>query len=85
MDEVFKNIIGTIVRSVLALVGGYLVSAGLVSDGQVQQIIGGLAVFLVAVIWGIINKYVWKKQVDTALELPAGSSVAKLQDVLKNK
>lgn len=46
------QILGSLVRAVLAALGG----ASLVSDGQIDQIVGALAV-LVTVAWSIWQKY----------------------------
>jgi hypothetical protein len=47
-----SQIVGSLVRAILASLGG----ASLASDGQIDQIVGALAV-LVTVAWSVWQKY----------------------------
>lgn len=49
------EIIGAIVRHILTAVGGYFVSKGVVDQGAVEAIIGGV-VAAIGIGWSIINK-----------------------------
>lgn len=81
--DFIKESIGSIIRTLLAPLVG-LLSTYLTVD-QSNQLISVVAALIVAVIWGVVNKYLWKQRVETALELPANSSIAKLNDVIANK
>ena len=85
MESMIKEYIGTLIRTLLAPVAAYLLATGYFTDSEVGNTIAAIAVVAVAVIWGLLNKFYWKKTVDVALTLPANTSPAKLEDVIANK
>ncbi len=85
MQTIVTDIIGTLVRSVLAILGGWMLATGFFTEATVAQFIVAATAVVIAVVWGIVNKFVWNKTVETALELPANSSPSKLQEVLDAK
>ncbi len=73
-----------IVRHLLGALASYLVTSGILQSGQAEQFIGAI-LFLFTLVWSLYNKFKMSKKVDTALELPGGSSLEKLDEVLARK
>ena len=73
-----------IVRHIFSALGAYLVTAGYLQNGQMEQFIGA-GLFIVAFIWSIVNKWRSSEAIDTALEMPAGASRDALAKELKLK
>lgn len=76
MDLFIRNLIGTIVRWVLTTVASYLVSTGLLKPEDQAQLIAGLAFAAATLFWGIYQKFVAKRVLEAALQLPAGATAA---------
>ena len=74
--------VSAIVRHILSALGGYLVTAGWLQNGQIEQFIGA-GLFIVSFVWSIVNKWRAEKTIDTALELKAGSSRDALNKEMK--
>lgn len=73
-----------IIRHIFSALGAYLVTAGYLQNGQVEQFIGA-GLFLVSFAWSLYNKFTTNGKIETALELPAGSSREALNKELKLK
>lgn len=83
MEGMIQEYIKSILRTLAGPVIVWLVAKGYVTESQATEfIVAGIAV-LVGVVWSLGNKYLWGKKVEKALELPAGSSKATLNDILK--
>lgn len=63
----------------------WLAAHGQISSDQATNVIVAVAVALINVIWSIANKVRYGTKIDTALELPAGTSRYKLKEVIANK
>lgn len=73
MEETIKTYIATLLRNALTPFIVYLASTGYVSEDKATAFaVAGIAV-AISVIWGLVNKFVFNKTIDTALKLPAGS------------
>lgn len=81
--DFIKPLFTMAVRHALGFLGGYLVSQGFITQEQNAQFVAGVLAVVVAVVWSVINKYMHKKAIDTALALPAGSTVEKLMSELR--
>ena len=81
MDMAF---IWGIIRHVLTMLGGILVTSGYLESDQVTQFVGAV-VFLAMVVASAVNKIRQGKAVETALELPAGTSKETLKKEMKLK
>ena len=79
IKESLSSILRTLLAPLVTVLSPYL------TDSQTTQLVAIIASLAVAVIWGVLNKYLWKQRVKTALELPKDSSFNKLQDVLADK
>lgn len=85
MESMIREYLTTILRNLLGPVVAYLAATGYISESEATNLVVAVVAIAISVVWGLGNKYVWKQKVDTALELPAGSSPAKLNDVIANK
>lgn len=63
----------------------WLAATGKISEDAATNVIVGVLAALIAAIWSLFNKMRAAKKVEVALELPGGSSKAKLDEVLKKK
>lgn len=63
----------------------WLASTGKISEDAATNVIVGVAAALIAAIWSLFNKMRAAKKVEVALDLPAGSSKAKLKSEMKTK
>jgi len=82
MDQLVLTLIGTAVRWLLTIVATWLVSAGILQAGTQAEWMAGVAVGLVALIWGLYQKYISNRLLKAALNLPAGATVAEAQAVV---
>jgi hypothetical protein len=84
-SDFLKQAIGSFLRIFGAPIITWIsTTLGLTPD-TTSQVIVAVVAFVVAFIWSIANKFKVKEKIDTALELPAGSSPATLKDVIANK
>lgn len=63
------DVISGLLRHLLTFGGGYLVTNGTLTDGDVQAITGGV-IAIGGVLWSILNKRSVAKRVDAALKTP---------------
>lgn len=85
METMIKEYIASFIRNLLTPVTAYLLATGYFTQNEVLNLVGAIAVMAVAVIWGLVNKFLWKQTAETALALPATKSDAKLSDVLSGE
>lgn len=85
MDQLMQNFIGTVVRWALMIAAGWLVNAGLLQQGSQVEWVTGIAAGLVALIWGIYQKYFAHKLLTTALNLPPGVTIQEVRELAKGK
>jgi hypothetical protein len=51
MESIYAAFLVSVLRSLLLVAGGWLVSRGLVADGLMQEAMAGLAVIIVTQLW----------------------------------
>lgn len=85
MESMLREYLTTMLRNLLAPVIVYAVSAGYITEDAATGFVVAVVAVVVSVVWGLGNKYLWARRVDTALELPANSSPSRLNDVLNDK
>ena len=85
MENQIREYVTSLIRTLLTPIIGWLAVNGYISESQSTQLAVIVASIVVTYGWSALNKYLWKRKVETALELPAGSSVEKLKDVLARK
>jgi len=78
-----KSIAGTVIRTLLSFVAGYLVSNGILQAEQAAEIIGAVSVILVG-IWGVIQKVRARKaeaeKISLAVLAPPSATVASIEE-----
>ena len=85
MESMIREYLTTFLRNLAAPLIAYLAATGYISNDQATSLVVAVIAIAVSVVWGLGNKYIWAKRVDTALKLPAGSSPAKLDDVINGR
>lgn len=73
MDIYLSQIIGLLVRALLAAGGGWLVKGGLVSQGDWTDLFQGLALVLTSICLSALQKQHTNHTIDKALAAPAGT------------
>lgn len=84
MDSMIKEYILSFIRNMLGPVAVWLAASGYVTEQAAGQLMIAIAGVLVAVIWSLINKFLWKKTAEGALQHPSSTSSTVLQDVIAN-
>lgn len=55
MESIYVAFATSILRSLLLVAGGWLVSRGLVDDGVMREAMAGLAIIVVTQVWGFVR------------------------------
>jgi hypothetical protein len=78
-SELIKSYVLSIVRTAITPLTLLLVKYGFLTSSQAGKaaIVG--ASVIATLLWSLLDKYIWNKTVDKALELPEGSSRADLK------
>lgn len=76
MQELIIQILGGLVRYVLAGVFGWLIANGIIQPGQVDTLVSGIVGALIVIGWFLYQKIKAHKIALAALTLPAGSTLA---------
>lgn len=91
MDPTVVALIGTFARAALTVIGGALVSKGVIeADGAatfVEQGVGLIGSIMAAsgVIWGVIQKFTQKKEVKAAAATGVDTTVKQPKEVTDEK
>lgn len=80
-NEALKQYLFTILRNLSAPLVVYLAATGWISEDQATALIVAIISIVLSVVWGLGNKYVFNKQVETALMLPAGSTKEDIKQI----
>ena len=75
----------SILRHLLTGLGAWLIAQGFVQEGKWEQLLMGASVFLVGIIWSIINKSGFVKRIETALGMQSGATTEQLEQVVKQQ
>jgi len=82
-----QQALGSIVRWALAFLAGYLVSHGVWTPGAAESYVNAaataIAMAVVSLGWSLWQKYRARLRLLTALDMPAGTSEAKVEDRIK--
>ncbi len=54
-ESIYVAFLTSVLRSMLLVAGGWLVSRGLVDDGLMREVMGGLAIIVVTQVWGFVR------------------------------
>lgn len=78
------QIVGGVVRLALTSVFTWMIQNGIISDGDVEAIVAGIAGLAIVAGWTVYQKLAAWDWLHRALGMPAGSSVDDLAEVRKN-
>lgn len=79
MNPTLAAAIGAILRHVLTILAGYLVSKGIWTDAEASTYVTAAVAALVAFGWSLWTKYKGRLRLLKALELPAGATEAQVK------
>ncbi len=82
-NPILKRILASGVRAGLAALTGWLVAHGYASSDEAASFAADVAPALVALLWSAYEATQVNKRIEVALNMPAGSSKAKLDQVMK--
>lgn len=82
MPDIYKNMIGSLVRWLMSGAAGYLIAHGWLTTGQADQLLFTLGLAISAIGLSLWQKYRQKLKLFTALEMPAGSTPAQVNEVI---
>jgi uncharacterized membrane protein YjjB (DUF3815 family) len=85
MNPMFAAALGSILRWGLSILAGYLVSRGIWSDSEAGIYVGAAAIALTSLLWSVIEKYLSRVKLVTALATPGVMSEKALEQVVKNE
>lgn len=86
--NIYKAVLIAIARNLLLVVGGWLVSRGLLDDGLMQEAVTGLAAILVATVWEFValhrQRLYERWLVALGLDSPADSDPATIDEAARD-
>lgn len=78
MNPILQAALASVVRWLLAICAGWLVKAGIWTESDAANYVAAGALALIALGWSLWHKSAVRRRIDTALELPAGSTPEQL-------
>lgn len=85
MNPLLSSAIGSILRHFLTIGAGYFVAKGIWTAEEATGYVAGLALALIGIGWSLYQKYRAEVKVETALEMPQGTSMQALDVAVANK
>jgi hypothetical protein len=82
MNPLLSQFLGALLRHVLNFAGGWLVARGILQPDQVDDMIAGAVVFVLAVVWSWVEKYRAQLMENTRAAMPAGTTRREAQDLI---
>ena len=83
--NLFKGIIGSVVRAALGGFTVWLAQHGLITESQGGALVEAAIVGAITVVWAVWRKYSIQKRISMALELPAGATPKQLDQAVNLK
>lgn len=83
--EYIKSAVAGLIRIFLGGVITWLVTNGVIAEGQVENIVIGVAGFLVLLVWSLWSRYRKAKELKAAADAPKGTSLETIKEVAANK
>lgn len=84
MNPLLQAALGSVVRWALAAVAGFLVNAGVWKGEDAEKYVAAAAIAVVALGWGLWEKYKSRIKFLTALTLPQGYTENELREHIKS-
>lgn len=79
----WKAVLYALLRHFLSGVGAYLIARGYFTEGQVSQLFAGLASFICALVWTVMNKTNVRSIIAAALRSPQGATYEEVKQAAK--
>lgn len=79
----FNLIVGTLIRSGLMLLAGWLAAKGVLPTGTVEEWVAAVLLVVLTLLWSLWQKLQAKWHLDAALAAPAGSTLKEAVDLAK--
>lgn len=79
----FNLIVGTIIRSGLMLLAGWLAAKGVLPTGTVEEWVAAVLLVVLTLLWSLWQKLQVKWHIDAALSAPSGSTLKDAVDLAK--
>lgn len=80
MNELLKQFLGALLRHALTGAAGYFVAKGILTPDQSSAMLAALVAAVLGVGWSLWQKYVGRLRLVSALDLPAGTSEARVKN-----
>lgn len=85
MNPILQAALASVVRWLLAIGAGWLVKAGIWTENDAANYVAAGALAVIALGWSLWHKSAVKKKIETALQMPAGSTVDDLKTKIQEK
>lgn len=82
MNPLLQQFIGAILRHVLTFIGAWFVTQGILKPAQVDEMIAGAIVFILALLWSLYSKYRAKQIENTRAAMPAGATMVDAKELI---
>jgi hypothetical protein len=83
MNPLIRDILESLLRKGATGLATYLVTVGLLTEGQATEVIAGLVLLGVSVGWSIYQRYKDRLRFLTAIEAPPGTTEAGVKELAK--
>jgi phage-related minor tail protein len=82
-NPILRRLLTSGVRAALVAAGGWLVAREYATEAEVTEMVAGMLPVLVSLLWSWYEGMQVNKRIETALNMPAGSSKEKLDRAMK--
>ena len=84
MNPLIRDILESLLRKGLTAAATYLVTIGLLTEGQATEVIAGLVLVGVSVVWSVWVRYKDRLHFLTAIEAPPGTPEKVVKETAKS-
>jgi membrane protein DedA with SNARE-associated domain len=84
MNPLLQSFLASILRWLLTAVGTWFVAKGIVRSDEIETYIAGAIAAILALVWGLYQKYRSKLFADKAREMSAGVSETAVKAAIKH-
>lgn len=82
MEPMIKEYIASFIRTLILPLISVLSEAGYITNDEAIAFAISVASIAVAVLWSLVNKFLWKKTTESALQHPASKSENVLREII---
>jgi hypothetical protein len=83
MNPLIRDILESLLRKGSTAIATYLVTMGLLTEGQATEVVAGLVLLGVSIAWSIYQRYKDRLVLLTAIEAPPGTSEKQVKELAK--